>query len=164
MLENIKPVDPPLRPNIREAIDQFVALVQGIKESLDAGQGPAQVTRKLIEDIDLYGDLRRAASSATAAQRRVDNVESLLSSLERHHQKSPGSKALAEYLRQLSLANESDDKVDPGDKIVLTTLHGAKGLEFPVVFMIGLEEELLPHARTLTPQAPMSSTPITPVT
>ena len=42
---------------------------------------------------------------------------------------------------------------DNGDKVMLTTLHGAKGLEFPVCFMIGLEEELLPHIRTLQPQA-----------
>jgi DNA helicase-2/ATP-dependent DNA helicase PcrA len=54
----------------------------------------------------------------------------------------------------LSLDNSNDDKrEDTGEKVVLTTLHGAKGLEFPVCFMIGLEEELLPHIRTLQPQA-----------
>ena len=46
----------------------------------------------------------------------------------------------------------SDEREDSGDRVVLTTLHGAKGLEFPVCFMIGLEEELLPHIRTLQPQ------------
>src|SRR5262249_10786712 len=56
------------------------------------------------------------------------------------------------YLRQLSLESSRDDNDTGGDKVVLTTLHGAKGLEFPVCFMIGLEEELLPHIRTLQPQ------------
>jgi DNA helicase-2/ATP-dependent DNA helicase PcrA len=54
----------------------------------------------------------------------------------------------------LSLDTSDNEKhEDTGDKVVLTTLHGAKGLEFPVCFMIGLEEELLPHIRTLQPQA-----------
>jgi DNA helicase-2/ATP-dependent DNA helicase PcrA len=49
--------------------------------------------------------------------------------------------------------DSKDEKEDTREKVVLTTLHGAKGLEFPVCFMIGLEEELLPHIRTLQPQA-----------
>ncbi|HEV7556798.1 MAG TPA: 3'-5' exonuclease, partial [Kofleriaceae bacterium] len=56
------------------------------------------------------------------------------------------------YLRHLSLETDREKADDNGDKVVLTTLHGAKGLEFPVCFMIGLEEELLPHIRTLQPQ------------
>src|SRR6185436_9630208 len=60
--------------------------------------------------------------------------------------------ALAEYLRRLSLET-SEEREESGDRVVLTTLHGAKGLEFPVCFMIGLEEELLPHIRTLQPLA-----------
>jgi superfamily I DNA/RNA helicase len=53
----------------------------------------------------------------------------------------------------LSLETSNDKEEDTGNKVVLTTLHGSKGLEFPVCFMIGLEEELLPHIRTLQPQA-----------
>ena len=60
---------------------------------------------------------------------------------------------MADYLRHLSLDTSSEQKHEDGDNVILTTLHGAKGLEFPVCFMIGLEEELLPHARTLNPQA-----------
>jgi len=61
-------------------------------------------------------------------------------------------KELAEYLRQLSLQSDGDKDEDTRDKVVLTTLHGSKGLEFPVCFIVGMEEELLPHARTLNPQ------------
>jgi DNA helicase-2/ATP-dependent DNA helicase PcrA len=130
-----------------------VTLVRGIRASLEAGLSVAQVTRKLIDDIDLYGDLRSAAASVPAAQRRIDNVESLIASLERRQERKPGLRALAEYLRQLSLNTEAEEAADPGNKVILTTLHGAKGLEFPVVFIIGMEEELLPHARTLSPQS-----------
>ncbi|MCG8418731.1 MAG: UvrD-helicase domain-containing protein [Proteobacteria bacterium] len=141
-----------IRPGTRQAIGAFVALMQKVRQGLEAGQSGAAVARVLVEDIELYADLHSAAGSHSAAQRRIDNIESLFSSLERQHERSPGLSALAQYLRQLSLVNDGDDTPDPGDKIVLTTLHGAKGLEFPVVFMVGMEEELLPHARTLAPQ------------
>jgi DNA helicase II / ATP-dependent DNA helicase PcrA len=142
-----------LRAAAIHAIEGFVTLVRGIRASLEAGVSVAQVTRKLIEDIELYNDLRSAAASVPAAQRRIDNVESLISSLERRQERKPGLRALAEYLRHLSLNTEADEAADPGNKVILTTLHGAKGLEFPVVFIIGMEEELLPHARTLAPQS-----------
>ena len=135
------------------AIQSFTQVVSGVRASLDKGDSVVSVTRRLIEDIDLYGDLRSAAANITAAQRRIDNVESLLRSLERHQERKPGLSSLTEYLRHLSLAMDTSDDVDPGGKAVLTTLHGAKGLEFPVVFIIGLEEEILPHARTLAPKS-----------
>jgi DNA helicase-2/ATP-dependent DNA helicase PcrA len=89
----------------------------------------------------------------SAAQRRIDNVEGLLGSLTRFAEKGKGRAELAEYLRMLSLESKDEEDHDHGPRVVLTTLHGAKGLEFPVCFMVGLEEELLPHARTLQPQA-----------
>jgi DNA helicase-2/ATP-dependent DNA helicase PcrA len=140
-----------LRPNVRKSLAELVMILEDLGKGLREGQAVAS-TRTLIEAIHLYDDLREAAPSATAAQRRIDNVEGLLGSLGRFEAKAPGPDALGDYLRKLSL--ESGEEADTsGDKIVLTTLHGAKGLEFPVVFMVGLEEELLPHARTLNPQA-----------
>ncbi len=140
-----------LRPGVRAALSELVGVVETLGRGLRAGAAVAS-TRALIEAIRLHDDLREASPSPTAAQRRIDNVEGLLRSLERFEQRAPGPDALGDYLRKLSL--ESGEEADTsGDKIVLTTLHGAKGLEFPVVFMVGLEEELLPHARTLNPQA-----------
>lgn len=88
-----------------------------------------------------------------AGQRRIDNVEGLFGSLQRFAERGKGKEDLAEYLRMLSLETSKEEDTIPGPKVVLCTLHGAKGLEFPVCFMIGLEEELLPHIRTLQPQA-----------
>jgi DNA helicase-2/ATP-dependent DNA helicase PcrA len=140
-----------LRPNVRKTLAELVMILEDLGRGLREGKAVAS-TRTLLEAIRLFDDLREASPSPTAAQRRIDNVEGLLSSLTRFEARSPGPDALGDYLRKLSL--ESGEEADTsGDKIVLTTLHGAKGLEFPVVFMVGLEEELLPHARTLHPQA-----------
>jgi DNA helicase-2/ATP-dependent DNA helicase PcrA len=140
-----------LRGAARNGIIELVHVISELGSTIESGAPVVSATRTLIEDIRLYDDLRDAAGSAAAAQRRIDNVEGLLGSLQRFSDKGKGREALAEYLRMLSLET-SDEREESGDRVVLTTLHGAKGLEFPVCFMIGLEEELLPHIRTLQPQ------------
>ncbi len=140
-----------LRPAVRTAVSGLVDILDRLAGGLAGGETVA-ATKRLIEDIGLYDDLRSAAPSPTAAQRRIDNVESLLASLTKFAAKAPGAKALADYLRRLSLES-NDEATEPGDRVIMTTLHGSKGLEFPIVFLVGLEEELLPHARTLNPQA-----------
>jgi len=137
----------------RTGIEKFKTAVERVRHGIENGHDLVEATKGLIEDIGLYDDLRAASPSMSAAQRRIDNVSGLLASLQRFMDKGKGIDKLGEYLRRLSLDSSDDRKEDEGDRVVLTTLHGAKGLEFPVCFMIGLEEELLPHARTLNPQA-----------
>ncbi len=144
-----------LKENLRAAVAGFVALIERVRAALHAGTPAAVVTRNLADDIRLHEDLRDAAASAAAAQRRIDNVEDFLKSLATHGEKHPGPEALTQYLHLLTLRTaDDDDSEHAGDKVTLTTLHGAKGLEWPVVFLVGVEEELLPHARTLYPQGP----------
>ncbi len=137
----------------KNGIIEFVHVVERVKTSLEAGHDIVATVKQLVADIALYDDLRMAAASGSAAQRRIDNVEGLLNAFQRFSERGKGVDALGEYLRHLSLDSKDDKEEDNGEKVILTTLHGAKGLEFPVCFMIGLEEELLPHARTLQPQA-----------
>ena len=150
------------RAPLIQALTELVAAVDGVRDRLER-DGAAAAVRGLCEHIDLYGDIRAASPSLTAAQRRIDNVESLIRQLDAHEKRKPGAGALLEYLRQLSLAGGDDERgkdgAGSGDKMILTTLHGAKGLEFPVVFLIGLEEELLPHARALMPHSTDVSDP-----
>ena len=142
-----------LRGAARNGILELIHVISELASALESGLDVVSATRVLIEDIKLYDDLRQASGSMAAAQRRIDNVENLLSSLKRFGERGKGKEDLAEYLRMLSLETSKDEDTTPGPKVVLTTLHGAKGLEFPICFMIGLEEELLPHIRTLQPQA-----------
>jgi len=141
-----------VRGATKNGIVELIHVVSELGASIEHGEDIVSATKILIDDINLYDDLRHASGSMAAAQRRIDNVEGLLGSLKRFAEKGKGREQLAEYLRMLSLESK-DEKEDTREKVVLTTLHGAKGLEFPVCFMIGLEEELLPHIRTLQPQA-----------
>ena len=141
-----------LRGAAKNGIMELLHVVSELGAAIEHGEDIVAATRVLIEDIRLYDDLRDASTSASAAQRRIDNVEGLLNSLQRFSDKGRGREELAEYLRMLSLESK-DEEQQTGERVVLTTLHGSKGLEFPVCFMIGLEEELLPHIRTLQPQA-----------
>lgn len=143
--------DGDIRAGTRSAIAGLITLIGQLAARLLRGD-TVEATKQLIESIGLYDDLRAAAPSPSAAQRRIDNVESLINSLTKFAAKAPGPKALADFLRMLSL-EAKDEAEQSGDKVIMTTLHGSKGLEFPIVFVVGLEEELLPHARTLNPQA-----------
>ncbi|MBA2541648.1 MAG: UvrD-helicase domain-containing protein [Deltaproteobacteria bacterium] len=146
-----------LRGATRNGIIELVHVVSELAAALAETADAVGATRTLIEDIRLYDDLKMASGSMAAAQRRIENVEGLLSSLTRFTEKHKAAPdeykdKLAEYLRMLSLESKEEDKDQGTDRVVLATLHGAKGLEFPACFMIGLEEELLPHIRTLQPQ------------
>src|SRR5215475_1152010 len=105
-----------LRGAARNGIIELVHVVSELAAALEAGTSVVAATRTLIEDIRLYDDLRDAAGSAAAAQRRIDNVEGLLGSLGRFAEKQRGRAALAEYLRMLSLET-SEEREDSGDRI-----------------------------------------------
>ncbi len=148
-----KPLFDALAAGEKPQIAPFVALIQKLRTELKLN--PAAAVRQLVEDIALHDDLRAAAPSAAAAQRRIDNLKELLRSLDAQQVRNPGPEAMRNYLNFISLDSRDDDKDDGNkDEATLTTLHGAKGLEWKVVFMVGVEEELLPHARTLAPQGP----------
>ncbi len=141
-----------IRGAAKNGILEFVHIVTKLATSLGNGIDAVTAAKSLVEQAKIYEDLRSAAASMSAAKRRIDNVESLFGTLTRHQEKVRTREGLAALLRSLSLET-SDEREDAGDRVIMTTLHGSKGLEFPVCFMVGLEEELLPHARTLQPQA-----------
>ena len=79
----------------------------------------------------------------------ASNVEGVLATLARREaREGKGTDGLATFLHTLTIDLESDGE-DRGDLVTLSTLHGSKGLEFEVVFLVGCEEGYLPHARTL---------------
>ncbi len=81
-------------------------------------------------------------------QERLANIEELLTAAREFDERTPGEGHLEEFLEDVCLVNDTDDWDATNDCVTLMTLHGSKGLEFPVVFIVALEEGLIPHERS----------------
>nr|WP_219723276.1 DNA helicase PcrA [Bacillus sp. Marseille-P3661] len=91
------------------------------------------------------------AEKTLEAQSRLENINELLS-VTQNFEKTSEDKSLIAFLTDLALVSDidtADKEVDPHETVVLMTLHSAKGLEFPTVFLMGLEEGVFPHSRSL---------------
>ena len=113
---------------------------------------PLQITRELLRELAYEDWLLEISSHPKAAERRMDNVNELLAwigRLGRDSEKGPG-KALHEIVTHLTLMDILErNESDKGEGVQLLTLHAAKGLEFPHVFIAGMEEDILPHKSSL---------------
>ena len=88
-----------------------------------------------------------AESEDEQDQNRLANIEELLTDARQFDEQNPGGGQLEEYLERAWLVNETDDWETETDKATMMTLHAAKGLEFPVVFIVAFEDGVLPHER-----------------
>jgi DNA helicase-2/ATP-dependent DNA helicase PcrA len=132
------------------AARDFLAVLSEARKS--ARTAPlAEVGRQLLDRVGIREDLADAASKGEVAERRWGAVLDLLRSVERYEQRA-GKGDLGHYLNLLTLRSAGEDEADAEAGVTLSTLHGVKGLEFPVVFLVAFEEDLMPHARTLTAQ------------
>jgi DNA helicase-2/ATP-dependent DNA helicase PcrA len=123
----------------------FSALLARMRERL--GKEPlGQVARSLLSEIGFAEDSRAGAKDASVAQARMRSVEGVLTSLEGYQAREGRGADLISWLNRLSLDAREEEQAPGRGRVALMTLHAAKGLEFKVVFLVGLEEGLLPHA------------------
>jgi len=112
---------------------------------------PASLLEQLLDDLDYRDWLNQQSSSERVAERRWENVRDLVEWLQRLQADEHKGETLPELVAHLSLMDilERQDEDEAGDRVALMTLHAAKGLEFPVVFLVGMEEGLLPHQTSI---------------
>ena len=137
------------------AINDFVALITELR-AVEAGEGngPAAVLEAVIDKTGYLRELE--ASDDPQDESRVDNVRELVAVAREYEETRAGGTTdgvtLADFLEQVALVADADSIPDAdgsGGVVTLMTLHTAKGLEFPVVFLTGMEDGVFPHLRTL---------------
>ncbi len=113
-----------------------------------------ELTEKMLEMTNLRGEYVKDGS--IEAQTRLENIEEFMTAtLEFEKRNEDGDRSLVSFLTDLALIadidsmNEDDDEEQSKDQVTFMTLHSAKGLEFPVVFLIGMEEGIFPHSRSI---------------
>jgi DNA helicase-2/ATP-dependent DNA helicase PcrA len=124
-----------------EKMAELAATIERFRARFGAGR-LAEGARAMVEDLGLRDWVRQSVLSAEAGARKVDAVDAVLRSLEAHERRDPNA-TLRTFLQRLAL-DSRDEEPEDADGVTLMTIHAAKGLEFPVVFIIGFEENLLP--------------------
>ena len=132
------------------SLQRFTGWIEEIKESLEREQDSMAVLRQMLRDIDYEVWLMEQSSSPKVAEKRMENVYQLFNSIESMLNKDVNAN-VETVIGKLVLMDllEQQQEEDETDKVQLMTLHASKGLEFPYVFMMGLEEEILPHRNSI---------------
>ncbi len=129
---------------LRFALQEFGALVERLKEVAEEGS-VYDVLSSLYESAGIMSLLKEENTPESLS--RHENLQELLSMARDFSDHNEGSNTLDEFLNRISLATEYDETQESDNYVSLMTVHAAKGLEFPVVFITGLEERLFPlHA------------------
>jgi DNA helicase-2/ATP-dependent DNA helicase PcrA len=151
VMQNIDKIDLKLNSGTKQKLLDFVTMIQSfqvVNENQDAFYLTDMVTKK----TGLVQELKKDATPEGIA--RIENIEELLNGIKdftEGQKEIEGARgALAEFLEDVALATDLDKDTGDEDRVALMTIHLAKGLEFPYVFVVGLEEDLFPSAMSLS--------------
>lgn len=132
--------------SILKKLEDFVVLIAQIKESMK-GSKPSEVFTSVL-DRTHYVEYIKSEKPEDASS-RIDNINELLNAITQFEQERGEEGTLANFLEQIALVSDADGMDDNYKGVKMMTLHISKGLEFPQVFVIGLEEGLFPSAQAI---------------
>ena len=135
-----------LPPGILKKVKDFAGIMSGFNRMVSEFT-IAELMQKIINKIEYFDELKKDESGI--AEVRIENVKELVSAAEEYSQSTENA-ALAGFLEGITLVSNIDKWDDTKERITLMTLHSAKGLEFEVVIMVGMEEGIFPHASSLS--------------
>jgi superfamily I DNA/RNA helicase len=149
-------------PDIAEkrshSVQNFTQLIQQQRESFSKRRLPEAI-QNLIEQIDYLKFVEKQHDAPKQVERRKNDIMQFIESAERFEKyHGAGGNILKHFIERLLLQDSQDNQEEEDDhdddvrknQVTLMTYHSSKGLEFPIVFMIGVEEESLPHKRTIS--------------
>jgi DNA helicase II / ATP-dependent DNA helicase PcrA len=139
IIENVESAD--LYKPAKVQIGKFVSMIHTLRNELNQGTSLLNVTKKMLEQSGYIKSLVEENSPKSLTRR--DNVVELQNAIS-YYEKSNKNPSLGSFLQEISLITDADKYDDEKPAVTLMTIHGSKGLEFPVVFIVGLEENLFP--------------------
>lgn len=138
------------QPRARRSIEAFVELVEGFRESLkDERLSLANWADGLMEEINYDAELKKGEKNPENAESRMRNLRELIHTMDDRGESLLPANRLVKFLDDITLdADREEEKEEKSDAVTLITTHSCKGLEYPHVFLVGVEEGLLPHSRS----------------
>lgn len=148
-----------LEERSREQVGEFLELIAAHRDRfLGRGAKLSQSLHELVAAVDYWAHLVAESKDQQTARWKYGNVEALAGSLADYERDPDNAEpSLFDWLGRVALASRDDlSDDDPSGKVNLMTIHAAKGLEFPVVFVAGVEKDIIPHSRSLADPEPDS--------
>jgi DNA helicase-2/ATP-dependent DNA helicase PcrA len=147
-LEATRRVDeiPTLGARARGAVAGFVQVMDRLEQALESGAGPARMVEAAATESGYLLELE--TERTVEAEGRIENLRELSGVAAEFEARTPEG-GLPGFLEQVALVSEQDEYDEAASSVTLMTLHNAKGLEFPVVFIIGMEDGVFPHYRSM---------------
>ena len=140
-----------LAPQYVQKLRRFTDWMDNVSHQLQTSDDPMQAVREMIADSDYENWLMQHSSSPVQAEKRMANVWFLVDALQQTLERGDEDRTVADAIARLILRDmlERNEEEEDVDRVQLLTLHASKGLEYPHVFMMGMEEELLPHRTSI---------------
>ncbi|MEX1046746.1 MAG: DNA helicase PcrA [Actinomycetota bacterium] len=135
-----------LSPRAKGAVFTFVQVMDRLAGLLADGTSPFRMVEAAGNESGYIAELE--AERTVDAEGRIENIKELVG-VAAEFESRDGEGGLAEFLEQVALVTEQDEYDQAASTVTLMTLHNAKGLEFPVVFIVGLEDGIFPHYRSM---------------
>jgi len=132
----------------KNAIDAFIELILTYRERMLSGtECMGAVLWQFLKEIDYHEWVYRGCKTENEKTQRAEGIHDVMESLKAASNKK---KSLQKFLDHAALASDKDDNdIEKQKGVCLITLHASKGLEFPIVYLVGLEQGILPHSRSL---------------
>jgi len=150
VMENIDKIDLKLNSGTKQKLEDFVTMIKSF-QIINEQQDAFILTEHVAKKTGLIQELKKDGTPEGIA--RIENIETLMGGIkdfiEGQREIDGARGALSEFLEDVALATDLDRDTGDDDRVALMTIHLAKGLEFPYVFVVGMEEDLFPSAMSL---------------
>lgn len=150
VMQNLNKIEIQINKGTTSKLQDFVTMIQSF-QVLNEGYDVFQITEHVVKKTGLFTELKKDGTPEGIA--RIENIEELLNGMrdfvEEQKEIADTTGSLAEFLEDVALATDLDKETNDEDKVALMTVHLAKGLEFPYVFIVGMEEDLFPSGMSM---------------